>query len=225
MPVGQGIIVSPADSRMLIGSLDETSCLFLKEKFFSFAELLGNKTEWLEKFCNGKYAVFRLTPEKYHYNHVPASGVVSDYYEVDGNYNSCNPGAVTAIDGAYSKNRRTVTIINTDVPGGTGAGFVAMIEVAALMIGVIQQCYSENGYDNPSVVIKGMFLRKGSVKSLFRPGSSVDILLFEKGRINFCDDIVENSQRRDVRSRFTVHFDKALVETDVEVRSEIAHIK
>jgi len=169
--------------------------------------------------------VFRLTPDKYHYNHVSVSGVVSDYYEVDGDYNSCNPGAVAAIDRAYSKNKRCITIINTDVPGGTQAGFVAMIEVAALMIGDIQQCYSEKGYDNPAVIKKGMFLKKGSVKSLFRPGSSVDVLLFEKGRVMFSDDLVENSQRRDVESRFTAHFDRALIETDVKVRMDIAHIK
>lgn len=225
MPDGSGVITAPADSRMLIGSFDETSFIFLKEKFFGFEEILGNKPEWHFKFRNGKYAVFRLTPEKYHYNHVPVSGIVSDYYVVDGDFNSCNPGAVAAIDMAYSKNKRCITIIDTDVPGGTGSGFVAMIEVAALMIGVVQQCYSENGYDNPGVIKKGMFIKMGSVKSLFRPGSSVDVLLFEKGRVMFSDDLVENSQRRDVESRFTAHFKRALVETDVQVRMEIARIK
>jgi len=225
MPEGEGKILSPADSRMLIGSFDNTSYLFLKEKFFVFEELLGNKREWHDRFRGGKYAVFRLTPEKYHYNHAPVSGNVSDFYEVEGNFNSCNPGAVAAIDSAYSKNRRSITIIDTDVKGGTGAGFVAMIEVAALMIGVIQQCYSEAGYDNPSCIKNGMFLKSGSVKSLFRPGSSVVVLLFEKRRVTFTDDIVENSHRCDVQSRFTEHFGKALIETDVKVRSEIAYNK
>lgn len=225
IPEEQSIIVAPADSRMLFGSFDETSYLFLKEKLFGYEELMGYRPQWLEKFRNGKYAVFRLTPEKYHYNHTPVSGIVADFYEIDGSYNSCNPGAVTAIDGAYSKNRRTVTVIDTDVPGGSGAGHVAMIEVAALMIGVIDQRYSECGYDNPREIRKGMFLKRGSVKSLFRPGSSVDILLFEKGRVIFADDLVENSQRRDVQSRFTIHFDKILIETDVKVRSEIARRK
>lgn len=225
LPADPGAIVSPADSRMLIGSFDTGSYLFLKEKFFGFEELIGHRPEWHSRFRNGKYSVFRLTPEKYHYNHFPVSGVVSDFYDVEGGYNSCNPGAVAAIDRAYSKNRRSVTVIDTDVKDGTGAGFVAMIEVAALMIGDIKQCYSETGYDNPSGIKKGMFVRKGAVKSLFCPGSSVDILLFEKGRVMFSDDIVENSQRRDVRSRFTECFGKALIETDVKVRSEIGRIK
>src|SRR5208337_5023514 len=102
MPDCQTAIVSPADSRMIIGSFDNTSMLFLKEKFFSFEELLGNKPEWHFRFRKGKYAIFRLTPEKYHYSHVPVSGVVEDFYEVEGRYNSCNPGAVVSIERAYS---------------------------------------------------------------------------------------------------------------------------
>lgn len=225
MPEDRESIVSPADSRMLIGSFHETSFIFLKEKFFGFEELLGHKPEWHSKFRNGKYAVFRLTPDKYHYNHTPVSGIVSDFYEIDGDFNSCNPGAVTAIDQAYSRNRRSVTIINTDVHGGTGVGVVAMIEVAALMIGVIKQCYSEDEYNNPSEMKKGMFIKKGFVKSLFRPGSSVVVLIFEKQKILFSDDLIENSQRIDVESRFSAHFQRSLIETDVKVRSEIAHKK
>lgn len=225
LPATQGMVLSPADSRMLIGSLDETSYLFLKEKFFSFEELLGDKPKWHSMFRHGKYAVFRLTPEKYHYNHMPVSGRVADYYEVEGNYNSCNPAAVIAVDNAYSKNRRSVTVIDTDVPGGTGAGHVAMIEVAALMIGDIRQCYSEHEYDNPRGMENGMSVAAGSVKSLFRPGSSIDVLLFEKGRVVFSDDIVENSHRCDVHSRFSTHFDRALIETDVKVRSAIGRVK
>jgi len=44
-------VVAPADSRVIVGSLTETSGLFLKGKFFDFEELLGtDKEEWLEAF-------------------------------------------------------------------------------------------------------------------------------------------------------------------------------
>ena len=46
----------------------------------------------------------------------------------------------------YSKNRRHVTLIDTDVPGGSQVGMVAMVEVTALMIGDIVQCYSDEKY-------------------------------------------------------------------------------
>ena len=215
------VIVSPADAKVIIGSLSENSSFFIKEKFFSFDELLGRREKWTDLFRGGDYSIFRLTPDKYHYNHVPVDGIVEDIYEIDGVCNSCNPGAVLSIENAFSKNRRVVTVINTDVPGGTGAGRVAMIEVVALMIGGIKQCYSTKGYEKPVNIIPGMFLKKGQPKSLYIPGSSVDILLFEKKRMKFCDDLIANSVRIDVKSRFTSHFEKPLVETDLMVRENI----
>jgi phosphatidylserine decarboxylase len=123
----------------------------------------------------------------------------------------------------FSKNARTVTVIDTDVNGGTGVGLVAMIEVVALMIGGIDQCYSERAYDDPRPVQIGMILEKGQPKSLYRPGSSVDVLLFEKGKITFGPDIVANLHRVDAVSRFSLGFGRPLVETEVLVRSAIGH--
>ena len=222
MPDEPQVVLSPADSRILIGSLVETSSLFIKEKLFGLGELLGDKKKHTNYFEQGEYAVFRLTPDKYHYNHLPVSGEVVDIFEVDGTYHSCNPSATIAVASVYSKNRRTITIINTDCEGGTAIGRVAMIEIVALMIGDISQCYSPSKYDNSKPLSIGMFCLRGAPKSLFRPGSSTVVLLFEPGRINFSDDIYANCNRQDVHSRFTNHFSKPLVETDVQVRSEIA---
>src|SRR5262249_42600932 len=154
-------VVSPCDARCLMGSFENASQLFIKEKFFLVEELLGQRSEWVAALGHGDFAVLRLTPEKYHYNHAPVSGVVRAFYEVGGSYHSCNPAAVVELVTPYSKNKRVVTIIDTDVPGGTGVGLVAMIEVVALMIGQIKQCYSEAGYDDPRELWPGMFLRRG----------------------------------------------------------------
>jgi phosphatidylserine decarboxylase len=97
-----------------------------------------------------------------------------------------------------------------------------MIEVVALMIGDIVQCYSDTKYDHPVPVVKGMRLTKGCPKSLYRPGSSTDILLFEKDSIVFSEDLRKNVVRRDVQSRFSSGLGRPLVETDVKVRSTIA---
>jgi phosphatidylserine decarboxylase len=223
MPPETGAIVSPADARVLLGSLQETSMIFLKEKFFSFEELLGNSNRlWHDAFASGDFAVFRLTPDKYHYNHTPVAGQVLDFYAIDGDYHSCNPTAVVAVATPYSKNKRVVTIIDTDVPGGTGIGLVAMIEVVALMIGDIVQAYSAEGYGAPQQLKHGMFLKKGQPKSLYRPGSSTDILIFQEGRISFAGDLLDNMRRTDVSSRFIQGFQKPLVETDIRLRSLLA---
>ena len=222
MPDAADRIVSPADSRVMVGAFDRHDSLFLKEKFFSFPELIGkDKTAWLDAFHDGAFAIFRLTPDKYHYNHLPVSGRVADIYTIDGHCHSCNPGAVVSMVTPFSKNRRVVTIVDTDVPGGTGIGRVAMIEIVAMMIGDIVQCYSTIAYDDPIDLSPGMFVERGCPKSLYRPGSSVDVLIFERNRVVFSADILENMRRRDVTSRYTLHFQSPLVETDVKVRSEI----
>ncbi|MCM0083543.1 phosphatidylserine decarboxylase [Geomonas sp. Red32] len=221
MPGERGAVVSPADARVLVGSLSDDSLLLIKDKFFAYPELLGHKL-WIGAFSRGDFALFRLTPDKYHYNHVPVSGQVIDIYAIDGSFNSCNPGAIVAEATPYSKNRRVVTIIDTDVPGGTGVGLVAMIEVVALMIGDIVQCYSEEGYCEPREVKPGMFLKKGQPKSLYRPGSSTDIVIFQRGRVRFAEDLVANQYRMDAASRFSQGFGRPLVETDIRVRSLLA---
>ncbi len=222
MAQASGQVASPADSKMLAASFGREGLVRVKEKFFRYEELLGkDKSQWLGAFLNGDYAVFRLTPEKYHYNHVPVAGQVKDIYEISGCFHSCNPGAVVREVTPYSKNRRVVTVIDTDVEGGEGLGLVAMVEVVALMIGKIVQCYSRTGYQNPVPVKPGLFLEKGQPKSLFRPGSSTTILIFQKDRVRFSRDIVENLKRQDVESRFSSAFGSGLVETDVQVRSTV----
>jgi len=217
-------VVCPADSRVMLGSLRESSGLFLKGKFFDFPELLGGKgSRWAERFADGDFAVFRLTPERYHYTHVPAAGSVADFYAVGGRYHSCNPNAAVQLLTPYSKNRRVVTVIDTDCEGGEQIGYVAMIEVVALMVGQIEQRYSEERYDHPQPLQRGTLLTKGAPKALFRPGSSTVVLLFQPGRISFAPDLVRNQQKPGVRSHYAAKFGLPVIETDVKVRTLLAH--
>jgi phosphatidylserine decarboxylase len=226
MPREADRIASPADARMIAGSFNHHAALFLKEKFFSYNELIGaDKPRWRRAFERGDFALFRLTPDKYHYNHMPVSGRIKDIYEISGRCHSCNPGAVVSMVTPFSKNRRVITVIDTDVPGGTGVGLVAMIEIVAMMIGDIVQCYSTRAYDDPRELCAGMFVERGCPKSLYRPGSSVDVLIFQRGRVAFSADILANLRRKDVTSRYTRNFRVPLVETDVKVRSEIGRIR
>lgn len=216
-------VVSPADARLLVGSLRQTSALFLKDKFFDCDELFGvDKTGWREAFRNGDYAVLRLTPEKYHYLHLPVTGMVRDIYEIDGVFQSCHPAVVIAQATPHSKNRRTTTIIDTQTTGGAQLGLVAMIEIVALMIGDIVQCYSRERYDHAEPLRPGMPVERGCPKSLFRPGSSTVVLIFQQGRVRFCDDILANLRRPEATSRYTLAWGVPLVETEVAVRSTIA---
>jgi phosphatidylserine decarboxylase len=214
-------IGAPCDSRVLFGNLSRQQQLPIKEKFFSLTELLGERQSWVQKFNQADWAIFRLTPEMYHYNHCPVAGVVMDFYEIGGAYHSCNPTACVETVTPYSKNRRFVTIFDTDVPGGTGIGKVAMIEVVALLIGRVRQCYSHAQYKFPTTMYEGLMCKRGAVKSVFEPGSSTVVLLFEANRVAFDSDLLSNQARTDVFSRFGQGFDAPMVETEVQVRSGI----
>jgi phosphatidylserine decarboxylase len=223
MSANPSLIVCPSDSRAIVGSMNEASGLFIKEKLFNFSELLSvDRGRWLETFAGGDFAVFRLTPEKYHYVHVPTSGRVEDFYEIDGRYHSCNPGATISLLNPLSKNRRVITVVQTDAPGGAGVGAVAIIEVVALMVGQVEQCYSAREYAAPQKMQTGMFLKRGQPKSLFLPGSSTVVLLFEKNRVNLVPDLIFNRFRVGVSSRYSLGFNQPIVETDVAVRSALA---
>ncbi|ADR19527.1 phosphatidylserine decarboxylase [Calditerrivibrio nitroreducens] len=214
------VVVSPADSKMVIGSLAEDSLLCLKDKFFTLDDLLI-KPKWVNKFINGDYAIFRLTPDEYHYNHLPVSGIVIDFYEIEGKFHSCNPYSTITIVTPLSLNRRAVTIIDTDVPNGSNVGIVAFIEVAAMMIGKIDQRYSEIKYESPTGMMEGLFLKKGQPKSVYRPGSSTNVVLFEKNRIEFDHDLIAFSQNSQTKSRYTYGFNVPITETKIKVRERI----
>jgi phosphatidylserine decarboxylase len=100
-----------------------------------------------------------------------------------------------------------------------------MIEVVALMVGDIVQCYSEAEYNDPLPIEIGMFLRRGCPKSLFRPGSSTTVLLFQRDRVEFSHDLIRNLYRSDVESRYSEGLGRPVVETDIKVRSSIGRRK
>ena len=135
------------------------------------------------------------------------------------------PRAGRELGDSLFQEQKSVTVINTDVNGGTGVGWVAMIEVVALMVGDIVQCYSRSEYKDPQPVEVGMFLQRGYPKSLFRPGSSTTVLLFQKDRVEFSQDLIRNLYRTDVESRYSEGLGRPLVETDIKVRSTIGHGK
>ena len=107
MPLTGGTVVTPADARLVLGSLQQQSHFFIKEKFFAYEELLGeHQQRWLRAFAGGDVVICRLTPEKYHYTHCSVSGIVRDIYDLPGAHHSCHPIATVALATPFSKNRR-----------------------------------------------------------------------------------------------------------------------
>jgi len=217
-------IVSPADGKVVIGSLDDEA-LVVKNRFFSLTELMGDAKK-ASVFQGGDFAVFRLAPPDYHYFHFPVSGRVTDFYELEGKYFSVNPYAVRSIHQVLSSNVRHVTLIDTDIEGGTAVGIVAVIEVGAQVIGKIVSAASEIGYEKPCPVIPGMFVHKGMPKGYFEPGSSTVVILMQQERAEFLPDLLQFQSRTDTSTIYSATaFGKSMTEVRVQVRDTIAFPK
>jgi phosphatidylserine decarboxylase len=149
------------------------------------------------------------------------AGVVTERRVVDGAFHACNPSAVVVEVTPFSKNRRVVTVIDSDVDGGTQVGQVVLVEVVALMVGEVVSCASHHHYDAPRPLEVGHWVTRGAPLSLFRPGSSSVVVGFEPGRVTVDADLLAHQRRRDVESRFSRGFGEALVETEVHVRQSL----
>ncbi len=236
MPNESRKIVSPADGKLLPFAANDRDVLPIKSKFLRIDELLGGMNPWVTRaltsiaplahdraiFAPLSGAIVRLTPDVYHYTHTPVSGKVLLQKTIEGRFHSCNPTALTRLTGSYALNRRTITVYDTDVPDGTQVGIVTQIDVAAMMIGCMEPRYSPQRYESPRAVQVGEIVPRGAPLSLFRPGSSTSIVLWDASRAMPCKELVANSRRRDLRSRFTDWLREPWVETEVRVRQAIS---
>ncbi len=230
-------IVSPADGKVLPFQAFRTDSLPIKEKFIRVASLLGDtnldlilgrreglrqRETTVARLAPLAGVITRLTPDVYHYTHAPVSGRVLFTGRIEGAFHSCNPAALVRFPGSYAVNRRAITLYDSDVPGGTGVGVVAQIDVAAMMIGQIEPRFSVRHYEQPRPLIVGDFIPRGSPVSMFRPGSSTSIVLWNGERASMTPELIENAQRRDLSSRFSDWLGQPWVETQIHVRQAIA---
>jgi phosphatidylserine decarboxylase len=218
-------IVSPADGKALPFLANDDTALPIKEKFIGLNELLGQLNPWVLGARDIAGVIVRLTPDVYHYTHSPVAGRVVAHQLIEGAFHSCNPLAATRLRNSYPRNRRAVTVYDTDVPNGSGVGTVVQVDVAAMMIGQIVSCYSECEYEHPAALRKGQWVERGMPVSMFRPGSSTSVVLWHGSRANVASDLVANSARTHLRSRFSDWLQSAWVETALQVRQAISETR
>jgi phosphatidylserine decarboxylase len=193
-PIGDAI-VSPADGKLLaFPNIKEVDSFFVKGSEFSVKSFLKHK-KLAEKYADGSMAIVRLAPADYHRYHFPASGTISESKKIKGKYFSVSPLALKKSLEIFCQNQRTYSILNTKEYGD-----ILISEVGATMVGSIIQTYENDS-----------FVEKGSEKGYFAFGGSTVVLFFEKGRILFDKDIVENTRRG--------------YETSVKMGEKIAQIK
>ena len=167
-------IVSPADGRVLVfPELEEDTFAPVKGYPFSIHNMLPGVSD---RYVNGALAIVRLCPADYHRYHFPSSGKIKDSKHINGALHSVNPIALGSGPDVFGENKRSYTLIETEK-----AGVICFVEVGAFGVGSIVDTYSSQ------------LVEKMDEKGYFKFGGSTIVLVFEKDKIEFSQDLIENS--------------------------------
>lgn len=178
-PENPSRLVSCADCRMMaFETVSEATRLWIKGREFSVKRLLGETyAHEAPKYDGGALGIFRLAPQDYHRFHSPVDGVVGPMTYVAGEYYTVNPQAIRSQLDVYGDNARKIVPIDSPV-----FGRVMCVCVGAMMVGSIV-----------TTVQEGDQIARGQEFGFFKFGGSTIVMLFEKGKLTWDDDLLSNS--------------------------------
>ena len=175
-PIGQGVI-SPADGRVLaFPEISDSTRFFIKGSEFNLNNFLGNQV-LAEKFKGGAMLIVRLAPVDYHRFHFPVTGTVSETTKIKGAYYSVSPLALRKSLEIFCENKREYCVVETE-----SQGEVLVCDVGATLTAGIHQTYLANTK-----------IEKGEEKGYFSFGGSTLVVLFEKDKMTFSEDLIKNT--------------------------------
>ncbi len=178
--LGDDIAILPADGRYLVyPHIEEADGFIVKGKKFLLEELLQDE-ELAQGYLGGGMVIARLCPTDYHRFHFPCNCVPSEPKLLQGPLHSVNPLALRQRVQILSQNKRELTVLETEK-----FGKVLFLEVGATFVGSIHQTFA------PKIPHL-----KGDEKGYFSFGGSSLVVLFEPGRIQFDQDLVEASHQK-----------------------------
>jgi phosphatidylserine decarboxylase len=173
------ILISPADGKLLVYSIKDSTVLPVKGRPYSIGSLLKNEN-LAQEYRDGYCLVFRLAPMDYHRFHYMDDGSHTEIINIEGKYHSVHPFALGTDISIFPENKRHYTVLHTK-----NFGDVLYMEVGAMMVGRIKQ-------NHP----KGTQFEKGQEKGAFEFGGSTIILIFKKNHLQIDPDILEQSANK-----------------------------
>jgi phosphatidylserine decarboxylase len=174
---GDRVAVLPADGRHLaLPDVSAADSFYAKGQRFDLAAFLGD-AELAREFAGGSLLISRLCPVDYHRFHFPVAGLPGELRLVNGFLYSVSPIALRRNLAYLWENKRMITVVDSPV-----FGKVAVCEIGATMVGSIVQTH-----------VPGRAVAKGEEKGLFKFGGSCVITIFQRGRIQFDADLVQQS--------------------------------
>jgi phosphatidylserine decarboxylase len=171
-------LISPADSRLLVYTIENETVYPVKGVYFSLEELVGDRTV-TKPYHGGMCLIFRLAPMDYHRFCYLDDGSHGPVKSVGGKLHSVHPVALRRNLRVFQENYREYCILSTK-----NFGEVLQIEVGALLVGKIHQ-HMRHG---------GSFSR-GQEKGYFEFGGSTIIVILKPYMGSVDADIREYSSR------------------------------
>jgi phosphatidylserine decarboxylase len=171
--------LAPVDGKVLVfPTIYPATAFRIKRATFDLPAFLRNNG-LADQFAGGTMIVSRLCIIDYHHFHFPDAGTPHTPIQIPGRYYASGPYSRTHLMPYYSENHRVLTLFDSDQ-----FGCIAMVEVGALAVGSIRECFEP-----------GVRVSRGSHKGYFELGGSTVVLLFEKDRIILDSDLTTNSQK------------------------------
>ncbi len=175
-PIGEGM-VSPADGRVLaFQDISDAQKFFIKGTEFDLRTFLQDE-KLANKYQGGSMLIVRLAPVDYHRYHFPCTGKVSADKVITGYYYSVSPFALRKNLKIFLQNQRAFCTLSSEEFGD-----VLYADVGATLTGSIINTFTP-----------GTVCAKGSEKGHFAFGGSTVVLLVEKGKIRWSDDLLKHT--------------------------------
>ncbi|MCJ8347111.1 phosphatidylserine decarboxylase [bacterium] len=171
----ENVLCMPGDGRLtLFPKLSDKRVFSIKGNSFSLKDFLQSE-RLADQYDDGAMVILRLCPADYHRFHFPCDGEIGSSKRIQGVLYSVNPLAIEKIPDLFAQNERQFSCLKSNLFGD-----ILMGEVGATMVGKIVQNYKANS-----------MIKKGDEKGYFVFGGSTIVMLFEKDRIQFCDDLLQ----------------------------------
>ncbi len=174
---GAGILISPADSRLLAFNMSRQNSLPVKGYWYSLQEFVQDEALAAE-FADGWCFIYRLAPCDYHRFCFIDNCRQEPVRKIRGVLHSVNPIALSSVNTLLSRNYRELTVLHTE-----NFGKVLHFEVGALMVGKIIQ------HEH-----KSASFTKGDEKGWFEFGGSTIVQIFKKNIVKPDADILEHTE-------------------------------
>ncbi|MGG0657588.1 phosphatidylserine decarboxylase [Rummeliibacillus pycnus] len=172
---GKDVYTSPVDAKIeSFGDIENNSIFYVKGKTYDLKDLLG-KEEIVNRYLNGKYIVFYLSPADYHRFHSPMDAKVASQYTLGRKSYPVNSLGLTYGNQPISKNYRQITELVTE--NGSRCAF---IKVGAMFVNSIHITNTSTNWN------------KGEEVGYFSFGSTV-VLLFDENSVEFLENVVQGT--------------------------------